>query len=643
MVIGYDRLTDKEDAHQWSSDQQAAVSSPAVETTFVPRPWLLALILVVVTFVAYQPTWHAGFIWDDDAHLTANTALTAHHGLKLIWSSLAVARYYPLTLTTYWIERRLWGLHPLPYHLVNVLLHAANGVAGLFPPPPPANPRALGARHGLGAPPGQRAIRGVDLRDEEPPIRPVLLPDTAVLPEIRRAKASQPSLVPRLPVDVLVCTCIRVRLGGHRQSGIDRHAAPGVVAGRVVAARPLGTCRRRADRSIHRDDLARLGIGASRPVSHALKTGPTAARLGVADRLVIAGRVVWFYAASVLWPFRLAFVYPRWTIHASSVWAWVPLAALVVLGVALWQCRRRAWCRAVLFAVAYFVVALLPALGLFQLSYFQYSFVADRFQYLASLGIILLAGPAVAAVCQRTSFWRRHDAAAVAVASLLAVLATLTWSQARIYNNSETLWQKTIDRNPRCRPTNGLGYLLMEQGQTNNAIAHYELALQNKPDYVEAHCNLGYIFLQQGDFNGAINHYGQALRIMPNLHQVHYNLAVAMTFAGHVDDAIDHYQQAVRIYPDYAEAHWNLGQLLAEQGKLTNAIDHFERAVEVKPSLPEMHYSLAAALSRAGPPGRGHHQRRAGPASQTRLRRGAGQSGIRLPAARPDRRRHRPL
>jgi hypothetical protein len=111
---------------------ETAVSAPATKAWSAPRPRLLALVLVLVTLVAYQPAWHAGFISDDDAHLTANPALTARHGLKMIWTKLAVGRYYPLTQTTLWVQRRLWGLHPLPYHLVNVLLHAANAVVLYF-------------------------------------------------------------------------------------------------------------------------------------------------------------------------------------------------------------------------------------------------------------------------------------------------------------------------------------------------------------------------------------------------------------------------------------------------------------------------------------------------------------------------------
>jgi hypothetical protein len=83
-----------------------------------------AALILLLTIVAYIPAMHAGFIWDDDDHLTTNPAMSAPHGLRMIWSSLAVSRYYPLTLTNFWFQHRLWGLNPLPYHEVNVTIHA---------------------------------------------------------------------------------------------------------------------------------------------------------------------------------------------------------------------------------------------------------------------------------------------------------------------------------------------------------------------------------------------------------------------------------------------------------------------------------------------------------------------------------------
>ena len=98
-------------------------SSPIVRL----GPWakcLLAAALVIVVFLAYQPAWQGGFIWDDDAHLT-KPDLRSWHGLYRIWFDLgATQQYYPLLHSVFWIEHKLWGDAPLGYHLVNILMHA---------------------------------------------------------------------------------------------------------------------------------------------------------------------------------------------------------------------------------------------------------------------------------------------------------------------------------------------------------------------------------------------------------------------------------------------------------------------------------------------------------------------------------------
>src|SRR5258708_38429759 len=90
---------------------------------------LLALLLAVTTILAYQPAWHGGFIWDDDAYITNNELLTAPDGLHRIWFSLdSPSQYFPLVYTTFRIEHALWGLNPSGYHWVNILLHVANAL-----------------------------------------------------------------------------------------------------------------------------------------------------------------------------------------------------------------------------------------------------------------------------------------------------------------------------------------------------------------------------------------------------------------------------------------------------------------------------------------------------------------------------------
>src|SRR5256712_3859862 len=93
------------------------------------RSWLFALLLVAVTIFAYRPAWNGGFLWDDDAYVTNNDLLTAPDGLRGIWFSFdSPSQYFPLVYTTFRIERALWGLNPAGYHVVNILLHAANAL-----------------------------------------------------------------------------------------------------------------------------------------------------------------------------------------------------------------------------------------------------------------------------------------------------------------------------------------------------------------------------------------------------------------------------------------------------------------------------------------------------------------------------------
>ncbi len=89
----------------------------------------LGLLLAGLVVLFYWPALKAGFVWDDDKYVTDNPLLTAPDGWRRIWfSTHAQSQYFPLVYSTFRVERRLWGLNPLGYHLVNVLLHAANSV-----------------------------------------------------------------------------------------------------------------------------------------------------------------------------------------------------------------------------------------------------------------------------------------------------------------------------------------------------------------------------------------------------------------------------------------------------------------------------------------------------------------------------------
>ena len=229
----------------------------------------------------------------------------------------------------------------------------------------------------------------------------------------------------------------------------------------------------------------------------------------------------------------------------------------------LWVLRRR-W-RGPLAGLLFFVGTLFPVLGFFNVFPFIYSFVADHFQYLASLGVIALVSAGMALLLARWQLWPRIGGYSLCF-MLLLTLAGLTWRQSRMYADIITLYQTTIDKNPDCwLAHNNLGLILDKKGQSREAIEHFRQALSLKPDYDLAYNNLGLALVKMGRIQEAIEHYKQALQLTPNYLEALNNLGVALIQAGRPQEAIENYMHALMINPDYVDTHNNLGRHLSKR------------------------------------------------------------------------------
>jgi len=550
--------------------------------------WGVALI-VLLTVVVYLPALRGGFIWDDDDHLTANPAMTAPHGLRMIWSSLSVSRYYPLTLTNFWVQRRLWGLNSRPYHLVNIVLHAANAVLVFFLLRRLRVPLAWWAA-ALWA------------------LHPVNVESVAWITELKNTQSGV----------FFFCSllCFLRFEAEERRAWYAWALVCGACAflskpSTVVLPLVLLLCAWWQRGRWQRNDIVRtlsfFGMALAMSIltiaeqtGHITRQGTGEWSLTLGQRLVIASKAIWFYAGKVLWPLNLAFVYPRWEVKANSVGSWLPLAGLVASGVILWLRRQQPWARACLFGFGYFVIALLPVLGLVDIFYFRYSFVADHFQYLASVGVIACAVSGIAGVSDRSSV-RSISVANVVCAALLAGLGALTWKQAHAYHDSETLWRNTVTKNPDAWIAhNNLGIALGNHGRRSEAIEHYREALRLKPDYAEAHNNLGFALSQMGKTDEAIRQFEEALRIDPEDNEAHNNLGNALLQTGNLAEAVKQYEEALRTKPDYADARNNLGTAWLRLGRVPEAIEQWEQVLRIRPDYAEAHNNLGVALARLG-------------------------------------------
>jgi tetratricopeptide (TPR) repeat protein len=310
----------------------------------------------------------------------------------------------------------------------------------------------------------------------------------------------------------------------------------------------------------------------------------------VAERILIAGRAVWFYAAKLVWPDNLTFIYPRWQIDAGSLLQWLfPLAALTVIGVA-WALRHRLG-RGPLVALLFFGGTLVPALGFVNVYPMRFSFVADHFQYLASIGLIALSAAAL----------MRHRVVARTAYVFPLVLAMLTWRQTLVYRNLETLWSDTIEKNPAAwLAHNNLGNVLLAQGDADGAVDRYRVAVQLKPDYYEARGNLGAALLRRGAVEEARVHTDEALQIAPTYVPALVNRAGILLSDARPNEAIVLLQDVLRQEAQNGEALNVLGSALAMRSDVANAQAAFEAALRFRPDLVSARVNLARLLLRVG-------------------------------------------
>ena len=590
-----------------------------------------AALIVLLTVVAYIPALRGGFIWDDDNYVTNNQTLHSVEGLRQIWlNPEATVQYYPLTFTVFWIEYHLWGLHPFGFHLLNVLLQAANAL--LF--------WRLLSRLNV---PGAWWAAAVFA------LHPVHVMSVAWITELKNVLSG-----------VFFLTALLLYL---RSCGLDGNPAGqrsdrrwlygmamamylcallSKTATSILPVAILSILWWKKGRIGRKDAVAvvpffviAILLGGFTIWLERFEKGASGREfaLSFADRFLVAGRSFWFCLGKLVWPTRLMFIYPRWQIDATAIWPYLfPLGTIALL-VTLWWARR--WVgRAPLAAMVYFSLAF-PVLVMVQVLYMmRYSFVADHWQYLGSMSVIPLGvGGAVTA-------WQRWNGShrkvgMIAGALVLIALGMLSWRQCESYRDSETLWRDTLAKNPhswmahnnlgtvfagqgrlseanseyrealRIKPDhatahNNLGSVLVRLGKTQEAIDQYEQALRFEPDYSEAHNNLGLVLMQVGRTPEAIKHFEQALKIKRDNAEYYNNLEVALQKTGGNRGAIGYLEQAVRLRPEDPERNFRLGVALGQAGRLPEAVGYFERALQNKPDYAEAHYNLGVTLARMG-------------------------------------------
>ena len=558
-------------------------------------------LIFCATVLAYLPALSGDFIWNDSDYVTA-PALRPLAGLARIWTEPgATQQYYPLLHSFFWVQHRLWGDHPLGYHLVTLLLHAGSAV--LFA----LVLRRLFASDRAGPDAGIAWLAALLFA-----LHPVHVESVAWITEQKNTLSL---------VFYLIAAAVYLRFDETRRPRTYVAALALFVLSlgckTVTATLPAALLVifwwKRGRLDWRRDVLPLLpwlALGAAAGLFSSWVEQTYVGAQGVdfslpaIGRALVAGRAIWFYAGKLVWPFGLNFVYPRWTVDAAVWWQWLfPLGVLAV-GAALWALRRRT--RGPLAAFLFFVGSLFPVLGFVNLYGARYSWVWDHWQYLPDLGLLALIAAGLTAGWRRAALRLRWLGPGL-VAALAVLLGALTWAHCGMFHDDQTLYRATLARNPGCSLAhNNLGLVWSKMpGRLKDAIAEYEETLRLQPDYAGAHNNLGLAWSQMpGRLKDAIAQYKEALRLQPDSAEAHNNLGNAWAqVPGRLKDAIAQYVEALRLQPDSVEAHNNLGLVWAKMpGRLKDAIAQYEEALRLQPDYVEAHNNLGLVWAKM--PGR---------------------------------------
>ena len=549
--------------------------------------------------VSFFPALSAGFVWDDTIFVQ-EPAVRSWSGLWTIWISPSEMQmeehYWPITYTTFWLEHKLWGLDSFGCHLVNVLLYMINvlllwrllrcldvpgawaivAVFAVHPMHVESVALALGRKDllsglfylaaalcwirsldGLGGSggPTHNAIRV-----------PHLGPYLAALALFVLAMLSKSAAV-TLPVAFAIC--LWWKNGRLTWTDTGRIAPFFLVALGIAVA-----------------DLSYYSSGRDFLVEY-----------GLAERVLIAARALCFYVGKLVWPTDLAVIYPLWDIDTGDLLAWGYVFAAVAVSALLWVGRHRLG-RAPLAGALYFAVTLAPALGFVEHLYMEYSFVADRYAYLAGLGVLaVLIGAIVQGLSQLPDLVRVGTQGLLI--AVLGIFGALTWEQAGIYRDKISFYSHIVSLNPGAKSVyRDLANALIDAGRPAQALAASRVAVEQRPDSADVHVILGGALFSLGRLDEAEESFRRALELDRDHKHARYNMAEVLRGQARFAEAVKWYRAVLDIDSDFAPAHAGMGEAMFRLGQYQQAVEALSQAVSLEPgSMPiNTRHFLAEAL-----------------------------------------------
>jgi len=593
-------------------------------------------LLVLITIIVYLPLLKAGYIWDDGGWVVHNPLMTSPHGLWDIWFEPSKSlQYYPLVFTGFWIEHQLWGIAPLGYHLVNIILQVVDAlilwrVLRMLRVPGAWLVAALFAIHPV-------QVETVAWVTEQKNLLSAFFVFISAGAWIKFAHLDDPdSTAPgEWKYYILGCAAFVLAL----LAKTDACTLPAVLW--IITWWKRGSVRRYQGWSLMPWFVAGLAMGFVTIYIEHVKVHAAGSRFRftLLQHLIIAARDLWFYPMKLLWPHPLLAVYHRWDIHHFSGVDFLAIIGAFAVPLGLLAMSKRIG-RGPFCAVAFYGLTIAPVLGLASFYTETYSFVADHYQYIPCIGLFAFfvgVGQFILRRLQASAgtVSARGQKIGGAVLSGCVVLALLpvTFDQTFVYIPSIHLWTHNLKYNPQAfaaldnvavydikhhHPDEGMALLQKawrlshKQDPTVNtdlgnmydqyyhdpakAMAYYRRSLKADPQQPALILALVKWYEAHKNWRMAYNDLMHGVEVLPDSAEIHYQLGRFDLMARNLPAAAAQFAIASRIEPHNTKANFNMATALVALGYPHRAIGYFKRVVHVSPQFVPGHVSYARCL-----------------------------------------------
>jgi protein O-mannosyl-transferase len=499
-------------------------------------PLRLFLIFAALSFLLYLPALRGEFIMDDWGYITQSSWVTESPSPAHYWTTFEQADYWPLSYTSYWVFYRLFGENPLPYHVVNVLVHALNGLLVL------AIARRFGVRwpiwvallflvHPLHVQAVAWIIQFKTLLSTTMALASILFYQRFLQGEGRReawfslaafalAMLAKGSAI-FLPFLLLAMT-------------IRRPRRDLVFLLAFFALSVLGGLTTMMVNNLNFVDRAA-------PVFH----------MSVLERPALMIQNLFFYVKSFVLPVGLSYLYPLTVPSPGAVLNVLILVSIVALGCLAWRYR---WMRGRGLFLFGYLVLLAPGLGLVSIPNMKLSLVADHYAYLPDAFLAIFLGSIVATYDSR--MFR------TAMFVPLLVLAILGFRHARSFATEEAFWRRADEVNPgNAAPAFNLGTVYGKKKRVEDSIEQYRRAVQLDPAHDRAWFNMGRAYMLLHDAGNAEQCLLRVVSLNPRMTMAYIGLSQVYLITGRATEARQIVEKGLQLNPGDPDLAARLDQL----------------------------------------------------------------------------------